>query len=209
MDSDRTLPARAYLLAYDLATERLTGKAWLDHVVQGAALAQLLAGGQLQDTGTAVLVATGAPRPSDEVLDQALQRVRDRNRDEWRALLHQGKATLKAVEDQLVRAGVVARRGRRVVVLDPGAVAELQARAGQVLADADAAGADPLDAALVALASVVPLRTVFERRLRRRDRERMDDLIRRASADVPGFQRLIGQMRHTRGRAYSAGGPVH
>jgi hypothetical protein len=68
---------------------------------------------------------------------------------------------------------------------------------------------DPLDAALVALASVVPLRTGFQRRRRRRDRERVDDLVRRASADVPGFQRLVGQMWHTRGRAYSAGGPVH
>jgi hypothetical protein len=28
-------------------------------------------------------------------------------------------------------------------------------------------------------------------------------------AYIPGFERLIGQMRHTRGRAYSAGGPVH
>jgi hypothetical protein len=47
MDSDRTSPARAYLLAYDLPTGQLTDKAWLDYVVQGAALAQLLAGGQL------------------------------------------------------------------------------------------------------------------------------------------------------------------
>lgn len=58
-------------------------------------------------------------------------------------------------------------------------------------------------------ASVVPLRTVFERHRKRHDRERVDDLVERVSADIPGFERLIGQMRHTRGRAYSAGGPVH
>jgi hypothetical protein len=62
---------------------------------------------------------------------------------------------------------------------------------------------------LVALAAVVPVRTVFERRRKRRDRDRVDDLIRRVSVEIPGFERLIEQMRHTRGRSYSAGGPVH
>jgi Golgi phosphoprotein 3 (GPP34) len=208
MNLAQTLPARAYLLAYDLHKQRLTDKAWLDYVVQGAALAQLLAGGQLHDPGTAV-VATDSARPSDEVLDLVLNRVQQADRRDWRALLHQSKATLEAVQDQLIRTGVVARRGRRVVVLDPAAVAELQAKARQVLGDGDVAGVDPLDAALVALASVVPLRTVFQRRRGRHDRERVDDLVRRVSADVPGFERLIRQMRHTRGRAYSAGGPVH
>jgi hypothetical protein len=208
MHVDMTLPARAYLVAYDLSREKLTERAWLDYVVQGAALAQLLADGRLHDTGTDVAV-TGGPRPSDEVLGQVLQQARGGDRRDWRALLHQSKATLRAVEDQLVRAGVLARQGRRLVVLDPGAVAGLQTKVRQVLDDGDGAEVDRLDGALVALASGVPMRTVFQRRRRRRDRQRVDDLIRHVSADVPGFERLIGQMRHTRSRAFSAGGPVH
>jgi hypothetical protein len=208
MNSDQTLPARALLLAYDVAKEKLTEKAWLDYVVQGAALAQLLADGQLRDTGKAVVSAEGR-RPSDEVLDLVLQQVQGTGRRGWRALLHQSRPTLEAVEDQLVRTGVLARRGRRVVVRDPGAVTAAQTRVRQVLGAGGGAGVDQLDRALVALASVVPMRTVFERRHKRQDRERVDNLIRRVSADVPGFDRLIEQMRHTRGRAYSAGGPVH
>ena len=41
METGQTLPAKAYLLAYDLPQEKLTEKAWLDYVVQGAALTEL------------------------------------------------------------------------------------------------------------------------------------------------------------------------
>ena len=177
-------------------------------MVQGAALAQLLADGGLRDTGTAVVAREGR-HLGDEVLEQLLQEVRDGNPRDWRALLHESKATLEAVEDQLVRTGALARRGRRLVALDPGAVAGLQTKVRRILDDGDVAGVDRLDGALVALASVVPLRTVFERRRKRQGRRRVDELVRRVSTDIPGFQRLIDQMRHTRGRAYSAGGPVH
>jgi hypothetical protein len=208
MNLGTTLPGKAYLLAYDLPKEKLTERAWLDYVVQGAALAQLLADGGLRDTGTAVVAREGR-HLGDEVLEQLLQEVRDGNPRDWRALLHESKATLEAVEDQLVRTGALARRGRRLVALDPGAVAGLQTKVRRILDDGDVARVDRLDGALVALASVVPLRTVFERRRKRQGRRRVDELVRRVSTDIPGFQRLIDQMRHTRGRAYSAGGPVH
>ena len=147
------MPGKAYLLAYDLPKEKLTERAWLDYVVQGAALAQLLADGGLRDTGTAVVAREGR-HLGDEVLEQLLQEVRDGNPRDWRALLHESKATLEAVEDQLVRTGALARRGRRLVALDPGAVAGLQTKVRRILDDGDVARVDRLDGALVALASV-------------------------------------------------------
>ena len=69
-------------------------------------------------------------------------------------------------------------------------------------------GSAVFDAALVAMASVVPLRTVFERRRKRQDRERIETLTRRASLRAPGFDRMLQQMRRTRSRSYSAGGPI-
>ncbi len=90
------------------------------------------------------------------------------------------------------------------------AIAALQARARQILSgEAGDEGSAVPDAALVAMASVIPLRTVFERRHRRQDRERIDTLTRRVSLRAPGFDRMLQQMRRTRGRSYSAGGPVH
>jgi hypothetical protein len=56
---------------------------------------------------------------------------------------------------------------------------------------------------------VIPLRTVFDRRGRRQDRERVDALTRRVSLKAPGFDRMLQQMRRTRGRSYPVGGPVH
>ncbi len=208
MDTVQTLPARMYLLAYDLGSDGPSDKAWLDYVVRGAALAQLLADGRLLDTGDAVV--TAGDRPADEVLAVAYRQAGEAKARSWRGLLHQGKATLTAVENGLIQAGVVKQQGGHLVAVDREAVAALQDRARQILrggADDEEAGVP--DAALVAVASVVPLRTVFDRRRKHENRERADALARVVSAQAPGFDRLLTQMRRTRGRSYSAGGPVH
>jgi hypothetical protein len=125
-------------------------------------------------------------------------------------MLHQGQATLAAMEDQLVQAGAFEPKGRDLLAMDREAIATLQARARQILTgEAGEEGSAVLDAALIALASVIPLRTVFGRRHRRQDRERVETLTRRVSLKAPGFDRMLQQMRRTRGRSYSAGGPAH
>jgi Golgi phosphoprotein 3 (GPP34) len=207
MDIVRALPARMYLLAYDLDSDGPGDTAWLDYVVRGAALAQLLAEGRLTDTGDAVV--TVGERPADEVLAVAYRQAEEAKAHTWRGLLHQGKATLAAVEDWLVRAGVFKRKSGHVVAADREAVAALQARARQVLRDgAGGQETDVLDAALVAVASVIPLRTVFDRRRMREDRARVDALACLVSARAPGFERLLTQMRRTRGRSQMASGPA-
>lgn len=214
MSAESTLPARMYLLAYDLTKDKPSDKSWLDYVVRGAALAQLLAEGRLTDTGSAVVPAGG--RPADEVLGLVYSEIEEAGPRDWRPLLHESKATLAAVEDQLVQTGVFERHDRGLTAVDRAAIAEVQERARQILgghgtgvAGGGGGNVAVLDAALVALAFVIPLQTVFDRRRRRHDRDRVEALARLVSASVPGFERLLRQMRRTRGRAYSAGGPVH
>lgn len=208
MDTGQKLPARMYQLAYDLDKDKASGRAWLDYLVQGAALTELLAEGLLIDTGVAVIPAVEGP--ADEVLGRVWQQAAGGRPHGWRGLLRQGRATLAAVEDQLIQAGAFEPKGRGLVAMDREAIAALQARARQILSgEAGDEGSAVPDAALVAMASVIPLRTVFERRHRRQDRERIDTLTRRVSLRAPGFDRMLQQMRRTRGRSYSAGGPVH
>ena len=71
-------------------------------MVRGAAPAQLLAEGQLTDTGTTV-VPVGGP-PADEVHGLVYSEIERARPRDWRPLLHQSNATLAAVEDQLVQA---------------------------------------------------------------------------------------------------------
>jgi len=208
MDSGQRLPARMYLLAYDLDKDRLSGRSWLDYVVQGAALTELLAEGLLIDTRTAVIPAVDGP--ADEVLGLVWRQAAGSRPQSWRGLLHEGQATLAGLEDQLIQAGAFERKGRGLVAMDREAIATLQARARQILSgEAGEEGDAVLDAALVAVASVIPLRTVFGRRRRRQDRERVETLTRRVSLKAPGFDRTLQQMRRTRGRSYATGGPAH
>jgi len=203
MDTGQRLPARMYLLAYDLDKDKPSGRAWLDYLVQGAALTELLAGGLLIDTGVKVIPAVEGP--ADEVLRLVWQQAAGSRPHGWRGLLRQGKVTLAAVEDQLIQAGAFERKGRGLVAMDREAIAALQAWARQIRSgEAGDEGSAVFDAALVAMASVVPLRTVFERRRRRQDRERIETLTRRVSLRAPGFDRMLQQMRRTRGRSYSA-----
>ncbi|HUL27687.1 MAG TPA: GPP34 family phosphoprotein [Streptosporangiaceae bacterium] len=207
MDTGQTLPARMYLLAYDLGRDKPSGRPWLGYAVQGAALTELLAEGLLIDAGAAVIPAV--ERPAGEILGLVWQQAVRPRPHGWRGLLRQGRATLAAVEDQLILEGMFEPKGRGLVAMDREAIAGLQTRARQILCgEAGDEGGAVLDAALVAVASVIPLRTVYDRRRRSQDRERVDVLTRRVSLKAPGFDRLLRQMRHTRGRSYPAGGAV-
>jgi len=208
MDTGQTLPARMYLLAYDLGRDKPSGRSWLGYAVQGAALTELLAAGLLIDTGATVIPAV--ERPAGEILGLVWQQAAGPRPHGWRGLLRQGRPTLAAVEDQLIGEGMFEPKGHHMVAMDREAIAGLQTRARQILrGEAGDEGDAVLDDALVAVASVIPLRTVFDRRRRGQYRERVDTLTRRVSLKAPGFDRLLGQMRHTRGRSYSAGGQVY
>jgi hypothetical protein len=96
-----------------------------------------------------------------------------------------------------------------VTAADPAAIESMQesvraALTGQV----DPAALAARDAALAALAAVVPLPTVISRREARRHAAALAALGDRAAEQNPALRSLIAQMRRTRGRSFSAAGPV-
>ena len=204
-----TLPEEIYLAAFDLPKDRLSERRWLDYLVQGAALAELLWGGTLGESGGQVEVSVGA-QPSDPLLAAVVARLGRTNPRGWKALLHDGKVTLRAVEDRLCERGIIAREGRRIEVVDRRGVALLQARLQEHLRDdADLVAAEPGDAILLVVASILPIRTIFSRHNKARDEGRLDRISSRLVERDPAYGSLIKQMRHTRGASFSAGGPVH
>ncbi len=72
----------------------------------------------------------------------------------------------------------------------------------------DPAGQPVRDAALAALAAVVPLPTVLSRGEQRRHAATIEAVGDRAAAGSPAIRPLIAQMRRTRGRSFSAGWPA-
>jgi hypothetical protein len=203
----RSLPLEIYLLAIDPARDKLTNRSWIGYLVQGGAVTELLLGGYLV-TGDGKVAPRGGGSPDDPVLSQVLADIEAAGRRSWRYLLRHGGTALAATRDQLASEGVITQAGRRVTAADRDGVAALQRRAGELLAG----GADPAgerEAALIALASVVPLTTIATRREWRARSGRVAALAAQVSAGAPAFSELIGQMRRTRRLAYSAGGPAH
>jgi hypothetical protein len=90
-------------------------------------------------------------------------------------------------------------------ILDRPVVDAVQTHVRHLLEDdIDVAQVAILDAALVALVSVVPLTTVLKRNDRRRHKQRLEALSQRAGATAPAVQQMFSQMRWTRRAAFSA-----
>ena len=208
MTTELTAPEKVYLAAFDLQRDRLSERRWVDYLVQGAALADLLLDGAISETDK--LVQVSSPHSSDPILDFVLTRAAQEAPRSWKSLLHDSAPTLRVVEDHLNQRGVIRGHGRRVVLVDRQAVAALQAKLERLLsADAAAATSAPADALVLAVASVVPLRTLFSRRNKSRDEELVAEVVSRLSEQISALGTLLKQMRHTRGASFSAGGPVH
>ena len=157
----------------------------------------------------------GTSGPADPMLSLVLDELRQDPGLTWRKLLRQDATqSLAAVEQQLaherlISAGPGGSVTGPVTGADPVAIESMQesvraALTGQV----DPAALPARDAALAALAAVVPLPTVISRREVRRHADVLAALGDRAAEQRPALRSLIAQMRRTRGRSFSAGGPV-
>ena len=210
MNRPHTLPATITARGYDLDKDGLVARDWLDYLVRGAALIELLAGDYLTAAGGTVQSA-GVARPGDAVLDRVLQEIEEADGRTWKQLLHRSRPTLDAVQEQLAHAGLIAvRENGSIAALDRQGIAAHQAHTRHLLEDdSDIAQVPILDAALLALAAVVPLETVLTREDRRRYKQRLAALTERAGATAPAVRQALAQMHRTRGLAFSAGGPVH
>lgn len=205
MVTELSLPARAYLLACDVAKARLLDRQRASLLVRGAALTDLVVRGRIADADGRV-ATSGAGPTGDLVLDEVLAEIGAESPRKWKWWVRRGaRETLEALESQLDAAGVIELRTgrvlglfpvRRPVVRDPAVVERLRSLVGDTLrGSVPVSDVDSADAALTALVAAVELREVIPGRDRRRYRERIELLTERCGGAVPAVRKLISEIR--------------
>lgn len=205
------LPDRAFLIAYDVQKQKLTGGDSHGQLIRAAALVELTLAGRLVDEN-------GKPRDTgrrtdDPVLDAILDQIAHSKARSWKYWVEKdAKVTYQAVRERLAKTRVIAVTDgtylgilpRKVVhVRDTRIVRELVADLRRVvLSGAPAEQLDPLAVALVPLVSAVELNTVFSGRERRAHRERIRQLAERAGPASKALRKVV------EGQQAAAGGAV-
>lgn len=207
---DTTIPTRladrAYLAAYHLDKQRLTGDNRAQ-VLSAAMLIELWLAGALSDESkTAVARAstrTGHPVSGREA--ELLSLVRDSGRPRrWKSWVRRDAATTeRAVRARLAQQRVIRVEERRllglfdrpkVTVRDTRVVRELVARCRRAVLDpTPVQQVDPLDAALVAIVADAEWDTVFSSKERRAHRARIAELRARSGPAAKALRDVIRQ----------------
>lgn len=196
-----SLPARMYLLAYDLRKQRMTGGgARLGYVLRGAALTELYLDGRLGEERRGPVPGTPGDDPYGVLAQIAASRPRS-----WRHWVRKDARPIVAVvRDELVRGGWIRIRSRRalglfprreVAVKDPRVVKALWGGASSALRGRPVAHVNSYDAAAVALAAAGELKTVLPGRDRRRHRRRIEELTARTGPAAPAVRKVIRQKK--------------
>lgn len=202
-----SLPARMYLLAYDLRKRRMTGRgARLGYVLRGAALTELYLDGRLGEERRRPVPGT----PGDDPYGVLAQIAASRPRSWQHWVRKDARALVGTVRDELVRDGWIRVRGRRILglfphqevtVKDPRVVKALWGGASSALRGRPVAHVNSYDAAAVALAAAGELASVLPGSDRRRHKRRIEELTARSGPAAPAVRKLIRQLN-----ASAAGG---
>ncbi|MFG1852423.1 GPP34 family phosphoprotein [Actinomadura geliboluensis] len=195
-----SLPARMYLLAYDLRKQKMTGGgARLGYVLRGAALTELYLDGRLQEERRRPVPGT----PGDDPYGVAAQIAASLPRSWQHWVRTDAKAIVETVRDELEQDGWIRVRRTRVLglvprhevtVKDPRVVKELWGGASSALRGRPVAHVNSYDAAAVALAAAGGLGSVLPRPDRRRYRRRIAELTARSGPAAPAVRKLIRSM---------------
>lgn len=196
-----SLPARMYLLAYDLRRQRMSsGGARLGYVLRAAALTELYLDGRLGEERRRPVPGT----PGDDPYGVLAQIAASRPRSWQHWVRKDARAVEAAVRDELVRGGWIRVHSRRalgvfprreVAVKDPRVVKSLWGGASSALRGRPVAHVNSYDAAAVALAAAGGLTTVLPRRDRRRHRRRIAELTARTGPAAPAVTKVIRQKK--------------
>jgi hypothetical protein len=199
-DLPTRLADRAFLIAYDVQKQKLTGGDSHGQLIRAAALVELTLAGLLVDEN-------GKPRDTgkrtdDPVLDAVLEQISQSKARSWKHWVQKdAKITYQAVRERLAAGGVISVTearllgilSRKVVhVKDTRIVRELIADLRRVvLSGATGNQVDPLAVALVPLVAAVELNTVFSGRERREHRERIRILAERAGPAAKALRKVV------------------
>ncbi|GLZ08710.1 hypothetical protein Acsp03_61760 [Actinomadura sp. NBRC 104412] len=192
-----SLPARMYLLAYDLKKHRLAvSGSRLGYVLRAAALTELFLDGRLTEERRRPRPDTPGEDPYGLVAQIAASRPRS-----WQYWVRKdSKAMVRTVRDELAEAGYIKVRHRRVLglfpseritVRDPRVVKTLWGGASSALRGLPVAHVNSYDAAAVALAAAGELKTVLPSSDRRRHKRRIQELTARSGPAAPAVRKVI------------------
>jgi hypothetical protein len=196
-----SLPARMYLLAYDLRKHRLavTGSR-LGYVLRAAALTELYLDGRLTEERKRPKPCTPGDDPYGVVAQISASKPRS-----WQHWVRKdSKVMLRTVQDELARAGYIRVRRRKVLglfpvdeitVKDPRVVKQLWGGASSALHGRPVAHVNSYDAATVALAAAGELKTVLPGRDRRRHKKRIEQLTARSGPAAPAVRKVLAAQR--------------
>ncbi|QFG26822.1 GPP34 family phosphoprotein [Actinomadura sp. WMMB 499] len=194
-----SLPARMYLLAYDLRKKKMTKRGrHLGYLLRAAALTELFLDGRLGDDEKA------RPRPGTPGADpyglvaQIGGASRPRSWQHW--VRKDGKEIAGIVRDELVRDGMIRVRERRVLglftvedvtVRDPRVVKALWGGASSALRGRPVAHVNSYDAAAIALAAACELSSVLPGADRRRHKRRIEELTARSGPAPRAVRKVL------------------
>ncbi|MEV4169962.1 GPP34 family phosphoprotein [Nonomuraea sp. NPDC049709] len=188
---DETLTRSAFLLAFDLRKEKLTGRGELGYLLRAAALAELLLAGHLADESGKVRALTAPPGAGSGTLpaivwEQISASPRARSWQRW-VQKHNGKA-VGVVRDELAGAGLIRVERRRILLFPVERITPRKAYLSRRLAERvgrairggqPVARLDQDVRVLAALAATARLKTVVQSR-----RELRTDRIQQLSETV-------------------------
>ena len=201
-----SLAARVFVLAYDPEKGRLTARSKLGKVLRAAVLADLQLRGNVADDHGRARVTTGSA-PADPVLAAMLEELRAVGPRRWRHWIdRRGRATVRQVRDELVRAGLIKVEPRRIladrITLRQPLVRRhvLQSARDTLRPSRLVSRVDLRDASVVVLAATADLRTVLTKDQRTRHKDRLAQLGVRVGPVVPALKKSLQQSQ------YSAGG---
>lgn len=179
-----SLPQRVYLLAYNPDKGKVAFDTNLGATLRAAALTDLYQDGHLTDERGRAAIAARHPR-HDPVLDALLEEIAASKPRTWQSWLDRGQsAARRAVRQQLGDGGWVRLEPRRILRLFPTtrvSVRDPRVRK-ELLGRVDAAmtkpidSVDPADAALAAIVAAGDLTLVLDRRTRRANKRRIQDI---------------------------------
>jgi hypothetical protein len=201
VDVPETLPARMYLLAYDLRKQKMTMRgSRLGYVLRAAALTELYLDGRLGEERRRPVPGT----PGDDPYGVLAQIAESRPRSWQHWVRKDAKGILGTVRDELERDGYIRVRprrvlglfpGRAVTVKDPRVVKSLWGGASSALRGRPVAHVNSYDAAAVALAAAGELTSVLPRPDRRRHKRRIAELTARTGPAATAVRKLIRQQK--------------